>query len=161
RTIARARGYVLPASIAKVVPLLQEHGIRVHRFTEPTTLELEVYDATTVRRNEYFQGHYLQSVAGVTKSTERVEIPVGWYYVSTAQSKGNLISYLLEPETDDNLITWNYTDNVLRVTGDAPAGATPARAQRVPMMREVTAQPKALLEVPALNTFNRTWYWRP
>jgi hypothetical protein len=117
-----------------------------------------------------------------------VEVPAGWYYVSTAQAKGNLISYLLEPETDDNLITWNYTDNVLRVTpnsveeamlamlGDTdPSSLTPeqrtqmetrARAmmsqkQRVPMMREVSAQPKALLEVTSFNEPNRTRYWRP
>ncbi len=188
RTIPRARGYVLPASIAKVVPLLMEHGIRVHRFTEPTTLELEVYDALGIKRNEYFQGHYLQSVTGVEKKTEQVQVPAGWYYVSTAQAKGSLISYLLEPETDDNLITWNYTDNVLRVTpnsveeamlallGDTdPSSLTPeqrtqmegrARAmmsqkQRVPMMREVTAQPKQLLEVTSFNESNRTRYWRP
>lgn len=188
RTVPRARGYVLPASIAKVVPLLLEHGIQVQRFTAPVTLELEVYDALGVRRNEYFQGHYLQSVTGVEKKVERVDVPAGWYYVSTAQSKGNLISYFLEPETDDNLITWNYTDNVLRVTptsvdeamqgllGDndlnsltpqqreqleARARAMMAAKQRVPMMRVVTPQPMPLLEVTSFNEFNRTRYWQP
>ena len=78
-------------------------------------MELEVYDALGIRRNEYFQGHYLKSVTGVEKKVEKVQIPVGWFYVSTAQPKGNLISYMLEPETDDNLITWGYTDNLLRV----------------------------------------------
>ncbi len=152
RKVARARGYVLPASIAKVVPLLMEHGIRVHRFVEDDTLELEVYDALGVERNEYFQGHYLQSVTGVEKTTQRVAVPAGWYYVSTAQSKGNFISYLLEPETDDNLITWGYTNNVLRV-GD--------QKQRVPMMREVREQPKRMVEVTSYNEPNRTRYWRP
>lgn len=188
RTIPRARGYVLPSSIAKVVPLLLEHGLRVHRFTAPTTLELEVYEATGVKRDEYFQGHYLQSVTGVEKKTERVEVPVGWYYVSTAQAKGNLISYLLEPETDDNLITWNFTDNVLRVTpnsveeamsallGDNDASsltdaqrtqlenrarAMMAQKQRVPMMRVMTDQPMQLLEVTSFNETNRTRYWQP
>lgn len=152
RHIARARGYVLPASIAKVVPLLMEHGIRVHRFVEDDTLELELYDALGVERNEYFQGHYLQSVTGVEKTTQRVAVSAGWYYVSTAQSKGNLISYMLEPETDDNLITWGFTDNVLRVGN---------QKQRVPMMREVREQPKRLLEVTSFSEPNRTRYWRP
>ena len=40
----------------------------------------------------------------------------GWYWVPTAQSRANLISYILEPETDDNLITWGWTDHVLQVT---------------------------------------------
>ena len=105
RTVPRASGYVIPASIAKVVPLPLDHGIQVHRFTEPTTMELEVYEATGVRQNGYFQGHYLKAVTGVEKKTEKVEMPAGWFYVSTAQAKGHLISYIMEPETDDNLIT--------------------------------------------------------
>lgn len=188
RTVPRARGYVLPASIAKVVPLLLDHGIRVHRFTQPTTLELEVYDATGIRRAEYFQGHYLKAVTGVEKKVEQVQVPAGWYYISTAQAKGNLISYIMEPETDDNLITWGWLDNVLQVTpetieeamsgmlGDLDlAGLTPEqrqlfetrarammeRTQRVPMMRVMAEQPKSLLEVTSFNQYNRTRYWQP
>ena len=185
RTVPRARGYVIPASIAKVVPLLLDHGIQVHRFTEPTAMELEVYDAVGVRRDEYFQGHYLRSVTGVDKKTETVKIPAGWFYVSTAQPKGNLISYMLEPETDDNLITWGYTDNVVRVSpesveeamtgllGDndlssltpeqrkgleAKAAAMMKERQRVPMMRVVKEQPKKLIEVTPYTDVNRTRY---
>lgn len=185
RTVPRARGYVIPASIAKVVPLLLDHGIQVHRFTGPASIELEVYDATGVQRNEYFQGHYLKAVAGVEKKTETVQVPAGWFYVSTAQAKGNLISCIMEPETDDNLITWGYTDNVLRVTpasveeamkellGDNdPSSLTPEQKaqleqraaaamkqrQRVPMMRVVKEQPKKLLEVTRYTDLNRTRY---
>jgi len=188
RTIPRARGYVIPASIAKVVPLLLDHGIQVHRFTEPASMELEVYDAIGVVRKEYFQGHYLKSVTSVEKKTEKVQVPAGWFYVSTAQAKGNLISYLMEPETDDNLITWGYIDNVLRVTpttvaeamsgllGDnditsltpeqkaqmeTRAAAVMKQRQRVPMMRVVTEQPKNLLEVTRYTDLNRTRYAQP
>jgi dipeptidyl-peptidase-4 len=188
RTVPRPRGYVIPASIAKVVPLLLDHGIQVHRFTEPTAMELEVYDAKGVRRNEYFQGHYLKSVTGVAKKTETVQVPAGWFYVSTAQAKGNLISYILEPETDDNLITWGYTDNVLQVSpasveeamagllGDndlsaltpeqrkgleAKAAAAMQQQQRIPMMRVVKEQPKKLLEVTRYTELNRTRYTQP
>ena len=188
RTVPRARGYIIPASIAKVVPLLLDHGIQVHRFTEPASLELEVYDAIGVARNEYFQGHYLKSVTGVEKKNETVQVPAGWFYVSTAQAKGNLVSYLMEPETDDNLITWGYTDNVLRVTpasveeamtgllGDnditsltpeqrtqmeTRAAAMMKQRQRVPMMRVVKEQPKKLLEVNRYTDLNRTRYAQP
>jgi len=188
RTVPRARGYVIPASIAKVVPLLLDHGIQVHRFTRPDTLELEVYEATGIQRDEYFQGHYLKSVTGVEKKVERVAVPAGWYFISTAQSRGNLISYLMEPETDDNLITWGWLDNVLQVQpatveeamrgmlGDTDinsltpqqrtqmetqARAMMARRQRIPMMRVMTAQPMSLLEVTRFGEENRTRYWQP
>lgn len=167
RTTPRPLGYVLPPHMAKVVPLLLDHGIVVHRFTEPAELELEVYEATEVRRDQYFQAHYLKSVS-VTKSTETVEVPAGSFYVSTAQSQGNLISYIMEPETDDNLITWGYADHVLRVT--PPAAETSdgggfdqrrqRRPQRVPMMRLVREQPMALLEVVPFNTYDRNRYYQ-
>jgi len=72
-----ARGYIIPASIAKVVPLLLDHRIQVHRFTEPTSMELEVYEAIGIQRNEYFQGHYLKAVTAVEKKTETVPVPAG------------------------------------------------------------------------------------
>ena len=184
-TVPRARGYVIPASIAKVVPLLLDHGIQVHRFTEPVSMPLEIYEALGVRRNEYFQGHYLKSLSGVEKKTENVQVPAGWFYVSTAQPKGNLVSYLMEPETDDNLITWGYTDNVLQVSptsveealagllGDndlsslspeqrkgleAKAAAMMKQRQRIPMMRVTTETPKKLIEVTRYTDLNRTRY---
>lgn len=176
RTTPRALGYVLPPSMAKVVPLLLDQGIAVHRFTAPTTLELEVYDATEVREEEYFQGHYLKS-ASVTKATEKVEVPAGAYYIATAQSRGNLISYIMEPESDDNLITWGYADHLLRVTPPAvaTAAATAAvssggnvaaqnarqqRPQRVPMMRLVRDQPLPLLQVVPFNEYQRNRYYQ-
>lgn len=168
RSTPRPLGYVLPVSMARVLPLLMDQGIVVHRFTRPVELEVEVYDATEVRHETYFQGHYLKGVS-VEKSTETVSVPAGSYYVSTAQSRGNLIAYLMEPETDDNLITWGYADHLLRVTppvasggeaGAATFGQRAPRAQRVPMMRVVTPHSLPLLEVVPFNTVDRNRYYQ-
>jgi dipeptidyl-peptidase 4 len=170
RTTPRPAGYVLPPSMAKVLPILLDHAIVVHRFRQPVTLELEVYHATEVKQNEYFQGHYLKS-AVVVKSTEKVEVPAGSYFVSTDQSRGRLVSYLMEPETDDNLITWGYTDHLLRVaraTGTSNNDDGQERQmmqrgdqpQRVPMMRLVKEQPLPLIEVVPFNEYNRNRYYR-
>jgi hypothetical protein len=127
-------------------------------------------------------------VTGAEKKTETVQVPAGWFYVSTAQAKGNLVSYLMEPETDDNLITWGYTDNVLQVSpasveeammgmlGDtdlaslspeqrkqleAKAAAMMKQRQRVPMLRVIKDQPKMLIEVTRYTDLNRTRYAPP
>ncbi len=55
----------------------------------------------------------------------RVEAAPGWFWIPTAQSMGNLITYLMEPETDDNLITWNFADHILQET---PASVDEAAA---------------------------------
>jgi dipeptidyl-peptidase 4 len=171
RTTPRPLGYVLPPSMARALPILLDHGIAVHRFTAPVELELEVYDATDVRHDTYFQGHYLKSV-DVQKATDTVAVPAGAFYVSMAQSRGNLIAYLMEPETDDNLITWGYADHLLRIPpavteddDDAPEAVRAyrerlRRAQRVPMMRLVRPQPLPLLEVVPHHDPDRTRYYQ-
>jgi hypothetical protein len=115
RTTTRPWGYVLPPSMTKVVPLLLEHDITVERLAEPVSLEVEAYDATAVRTTQYFQAHYLREVAA-DKTTETVEFPAGSFFVPSGQPLSNFISYILEPESNDNLVTWGYLDNVLRET---------------------------------------------
>lgn len=186
RTTTRPVGYVLPPAMAAVVPRLLDHDIAVYRFTAPTSLAAEVYYATDVNRDSYFQGHYLQSVE-VEKEAESVDVDAGWFWIPTAQSRANLISYLMEPETDDNLITWGWTNHILQVTPDSvedimetflgdidpatiPADrltALRARAerqmnerQRVPMIRILEHQPVEVLRVRNYNRYERNRFYR-
>jgi hypothetical protein len=63
--------------------------------------------------SEYFQGHYLNRVRTV-KERETMEVQAGSFIIPTGQPKSNLICYLLEPETDDNLVTWGFLDTFLQ-----------------------------------------------
>ena len=114
-----------------------------------------MYYATSVNRDSYFQGHYLKSV-DVEKETETLEISTGWFWVPAAQSRANLISYILEPETDDNLITWGWTDHILEVTEEGDDDR-----QRVPMMRVMDHQYLPVTEVQPFNLYQRNRYVRP
>lgn len=185
RTTTRPLGYLLPPSMAAVVPRLLDHDIAVYRFRDSVTLDAEVYDATSVNRDAYFQGHYLKS-AEVEKAQEKVAVVPGWFWIPTAQSRANLVSYLLEPETDDNLITWGWADHVLQVrpktvaealagmedelAGMSEAQRTQLRArlerqlaqpQRVPMLRVVTRQPLPVVRVAPVNAHQGNVYSRP
>jgi hypothetical protein len=189
RTTSRPVGYLLPPSMAHIVPRLLDHDIAVYRFRAPATISAEVYYATSVNRDSYFQGHYLKSVE-VEKESEQVEAVPGWFWIPTAQSRANLISYLMEPETDDNLITWGWVDHVLEVrprtveegmealaqSMEMDLSALPAdqlerlRArverqlsmrQQVPMMRVITHQNLPVVRVKASSAVGRNEYWRP
>ncbi|GAB1488984.1 M14 family metallopeptidase [Opitutaceae bacterium] len=185
KTTTRPLGYILPASMGNVLPRLFDHDIAVYRFTSPASLNVEAYDATKVKQAEYFQGHYLMKVE-VERSNQKVDVPAGWYWIPTAQSRANLISELLEPESNDNIITWGWANHLLQVTPDSVeqaettlleavegAALTDAqraqiqararmemdRKQRVPMLRVVSEQPMPVLRVTPYNSYDRNRYF--
>ena len=143
--------------MAGAVPILLDHDIAVYRFQGPASIDAEVYYATDVRTESYFQGHYLKAV-DVEKQAETLDVSEGWFWVPTAQSMGNLITYLMEPETDDNLITWGWTDHILEETSEEDDEDD--ELQRVPMMRVLTHQNLPVLRVGHFNDFQRNRFYR-
>jgi len=122
KTATRPLGYFLPPQMAKVVPLLLDHEISVQALREPVTVEVEALYATEVAERSYYQGHYLKRVTTVSR-TEEVAFPAGTFYVPMAQPRSNLIAYLLEPETEDSLATWNHLDDFIRLRAARPEAA--------------------------------------
>jgi hypothetical protein len=92
----------------------------------------------------------------VEKESETLEVAPGWFWIPSAQSRASLISYILEPETDDNAITWGWADHVLEVTEPDED-----ERQRVPMMRVMSHQYLPVVEVQPFNIYQRNRYFRP
>ena len=52
---------------------------------------------------------------------EEKEFPEGTLFIPTGQPLGNVAAYLLEPESDDGLLVWNFFDRyVVPQWGRAP-----------------------------------------
>jgi hypothetical protein len=66
-----------------------------------------------------FQGHHVTSIEG-TYHRREVDVPAGSLIVRTNQRLGRLIFYLLEPESDDGLTTWNFFDEALKTGAEHP-----------------------------------------
>ena len=67
-----------------------------------------------------FQKHVLVR-AETTAATRKVTFPRGSYFIPTAQALGRLAVYLLEPECEDGLTTWNYFDPWMSPGTEFPA----------------------------------------
>ena len=141
RTTTRPWGYLIPNSLSKIVPLLLDHGITVKQLTGDVEIEVEGYSATEVTHEEYFQAHYLKGVKA-EKETKTVTMPAGSFFIPSGQPMSNFISYIFEPETNDNLITWGFLDNALRTT-PSEAEVAAQRAQMEAMMAGMTAEERA------------------
>ncbi len=140
-TVTRPWGYLIPNSLTKVVPLLLQHDISVKRLTEDVEVEVEAWYATAVSGDQYFQAHNLKEVTA-ERRTETITMPAGSFFIPSGQASSNLISYLLEPTTNDNLVTWGFLDNLVQVT-DSPEEIEARRAQIQAQIDAMTPEERA------------------
>jgi hypothetical protein len=112
--------YVVAPEDTAVVTLLRLHGIRVDRSDTAWTARGEsfVIDSMTTAQR-VFQGHHEVRLKGHWERGLQT-LPPKSFIVSTAQPRGALIVYLLEPESDDGFTTWNLFDMRLQKGGRFP-----------------------------------------
>lgn len=134
--VSRPFAYLIPPRLRRVIQQLRYHGIGIEWLTSPTELEVEIYRSERISRAaREFQQHRLVTVdAG--KRTESRLIAEGTAVVRTAQPLGNLLVYLLEPQSDDGLVTWNFLDDELAEGKDFPIVRLMTRTDLPLEMRE-------------------------
>jgi hypothetical protein len=138
KSLALPRAYIFrnEDGMKSVVAKLLAHGVAVEELTEPLTIEVESFIIDDVKKAaRAFQGHAEVKLKGRTQK-ETVQFPSGSILVRTSQPSASLIFYLLEAESDDGFVNWNFLDSYLekgktypifRTTGEANA---PSRLKR-------------------------------
>jgi len=112
--------YVIPPRDTTVVSLLRLHGIRVDRSDTAWRARGEAFTVDSIITSPRpFQGHREVRVKGSWQRGLQ-SFPAKSFLVSTAQARGPLIVYLLEPESEDGLTTWNFFDADLKKGGRFP-----------------------------------------
>jgi hypothetical protein len=121
--------YVIPQSDTQAVRVLRQHGIAVGQAGQSpanTQLVAEAYVFaidSVVTAARPFQGHRETRLAGSWRKETR-RITAGSFVVATSQPLGLLAVYLLEPQSDDGLVSWNFFDSELRPGGIYPVFKT-------------------------------------
>ncbi len=118
------RTYVFPAELTPIAQKLEEHGITVKRVAKKVKTEAQefIINKYTKSEREGFGGHKAVSLEGEFKTVKKT-IPEGSYYVDMAQPLAWLIFYLMEPQSDDGLLYWNFFDDYLQKAGVEKGGA--------------------------------------
>ncbi len=128
-TVTRPYAYLLPFDCSRVADRLRMHGVRLERLTEDATIDVEIYTAKKLTRAARpFQGHAMIT-AEVDIATEQRTVPAGSYVVRTNQPLGVLITYLLEPQSEDGLTTWNFFDDRWDRGDEYPVLRVPAEVE--------------------------------
>lgn len=103
-------GYVIPKELVAVVSNLRKHGIKVDELRRRKTFFGETFEVVRYDlAQRKFEGHQMARATGKFVETTK-RFSKGDYVVDLAQPLGNLAFYLLEPESDDGLVTWNFFD---------------------------------------------------
>jgi hypothetical protein len=112
--------YVVAPGDTAVVSRLRLHGIRVDRSDSAWTARGESFVIDSIITSPRpFQGHHEIRLKGRWERGMQ-RLPPKSFIVSTAQPRGALIVYLLEPESDDGFTTWNLFDRDLQKGGRFP-----------------------------------------
>lgn len=116
--VSRPYAYLLEPGLERIVERLELHGAQVEPFAG--SARVETYRITKLDRAEReFQGHRMLSLE-VEAARGKVELGADATLVRLAQPLGNLIVYLLEPQSTDGLAAWNFLDDKLELGGSFP-----------------------------------------
>ncbi len=121
------RAYVVPAGqahgrlAARIGALLDRHGIAFERLIAPARLQVEAATPARVTFSEQaVQGHHPVELSGLTWASRAVDVPQGSLRVSMGQPLARLAFHLLEPASDDGVVTWNMVDDWLGAGIEVP-----------------------------------------
>ncbi|MBM4172022.1 MAG: hypothetical protein FJ214_09165 [Ignavibacteria bacterium] len=113
RNIKFPFAYIITVKDPEVISLLKTHGIKIEQLSKSKTLDVQSIKTKELKGAQRLnQGHYNNSIK-VEYVNETKEFPKGTLVVKTAQPLANVAAYLLEPETDDGLLFWNFWDKYL------------------------------------------------
>ena len=119
--VRRPFAYLVPARYPKAIEILRAHGVQTSTLDQATELAVEADEVGKfTRARRVSEGHQAVDLAESTMKPGRRSIPAGTVVVRTAQPLGQLAVYLLEPRSDDGLLTWNVFDDALEVGRELP-----------------------------------------
>lgn len=108
------KAYYFSSDFIAIAEKLQEHGIKVDQLDKKVSVRGEVFlvsEFNKASRSRY-PGHKPVTLEGEFHSKKQT-FRSGDFRVNLEQPLAWLIFYLLEPQSDDGLVYWNYFDEYL------------------------------------------------
>lgn len=143
-------GYILDQKYGRIIDRLLMHGIDVHQFTSSAKVKAKAFEIDKVdRAARAFQNHKMVKLNGKWSEAE-IEVASGSYFVPTRQPLGRLAAYLLEPESNDGLVTWNFFDSTIDTQSTFPVYSYQGNLERLKLKQIQEVAPKRQLSIEEL-----------
>lgn len=122
--------WAIPEEQSPLLEALHRHGLYVERVSAATVVRGERFAIDSALQSpRAFQGHREIRLVGRWMPNESLTLAPGTYVVRGGQPKGILALYLLDPQSDDGLTTWNFLDQWIPVGGTYPIARVLSRIQ--------------------------------
>jgi hypothetical protein len=118
RSLPLPKGWVIPRAadgsrLSAAIDRLRWHGVRVEEISDEVQVPVERFSiGELTKAPKPFQGHQEARLTG-TFDRAQLTVPAGSLYIPANQPLARLAFYLLEPESDDGLVTWNIIEEGL------------------------------------------------
>ena len=106
----------VPATKPDVIALLKLHGIAFETIAEPRTLTVDMVRLTGPELRRADEGHVPLTAKAYVHAKRNETYPAGSVRVPSAQPLGLLAAAMLEPESKDSLLAWNFYPEILQRT---------------------------------------------
>ena len=119
-SVQMPEAYALPGELSMLAERMRLHGVQIEQLDAGSDLTGQAYTVSNIQRApRQFQKHNMVTLE-VAGETNAVPVPAGSFIIRTRQPLGRLVSYMLEPETNEGLVTWNFLDQWLKTGQNYP-----------------------------------------
>ena len=108
--------WLIPPEHGSLIEPLRRHGLFIEQVDASSAgkVRAERFMVDSVVRTAPFQGHQEVRLAGRWEEPDSLTVAPGTFVVRASQPLAILALYLLEPQSDDGLTTWNFLDQWLK-----------------------------------------------
>ena len=113
KSVSFPYAYIINTADPEISGLLKLHGISIEKLSVPAKFNVQKFEISELKGAARLnQGHYTNSIKGKFMS-ETIDFPAGTLIVRTSQPLANVAAGLLEPQSTDGMVVWNFFDRYL------------------------------------------------
>jgi murein tripeptide amidase MpaA len=116
KTVSRPKAYWVPSTATDVIARLRIHGVQMEVIDKAREVNVKMARATQHSfAHQSFEGHVGVSATFTEEARKETFYP-GSVRVPTDQYLGDLVIYLLEPESPDSFLQWGFFPDIFTRT---------------------------------------------
>ena len=131
RRVTLPKAWWVPATAPDVIERLRLHGVRLEAVESARTVAVDMVRITAPKLEAASEGHVPLSAGGFVHAIREERFPPGSVRVPADQPLGLLAAALLEAESSDGVLAWNFFPAMLQRTEYIEAYAIASLAERM------------------------------